>query len=173
MINLDSPATFVHCDQSYNGARTNLEVVLESRPDTDLAAVSENSHRWAIVNAWRPVKTIIREPLAVCDATTVAESDLRESTLRIGGEFAKRSPYVIRDQKYWEVSASPHHRWWWPSRQTPEEVLMIKIFDSKKDVARRCPHTAIQTPYDSGPPRESIEVRCLVFWENEKGKARL
>jgi hypothetical protein len=50
----------------------------------------------------------------------------------------------------------------------PEEVLMVKCFDSKKDGrARRTPHTAFQTENDRGGPRVSCEVRCLVFWEDQ------
>lgn len=58
----------------------------------------------------------------------------------------------------------------------PEEVLLIKCFDSRRDVARWAPHSAIQTEEDFGPARESIEVRCFVFWEGGDGaveKARL
>ena len=53
---------------------------------------------------------------------------------------------------------------------TPEEVLLIKIFDSKRDGrARRVPHSAFVDPrtVHDNRPRKSIEVRCLVFWENE------
>ncbi|CAK4030445.1 Hypothetical predicted protein [Lecanosticta acicola] len=42
---------------------------------------------------------------------------------------------------------------------TPEECLLIKCFDTKLDGrARRAPHSAIRTPNDHGPPRESIEL---------------
>jgi hypothetical protein len=50
----------------------------------------------------------------------------------------------------------------------PDEALLIKCFDSKTDggVSRRAPHSAFQSPNDEGPARESIEVRCVVFWED-------
>ena len=51
---------------------------------------------------------------------------------------------------------------------TPDDGLMSKTFDSKPDgVARRVPHSAFATPYDFGPPRESIDLRCFVFWEDQ------
>ncbi|KAF2166886.1 hypothetical protein M409DRAFT_66430 [Zasmidium cellare ATCC 36951] len=156
MINLESPAMFAHIDQSYDGASIVLDSVIDS-------AVS-------IVNAWRPLKPITREPLAVCDAATVSESDLREIILRIRDDYNNDRPpqYAVRNQKIWQVAANPQHRWYLPKRQTPEEVLLIKCFDSKKDVARRAPHSAVQMPGDHGPPRESVEVRCFLFWEDEK-----
>ena len=50
------------------------------------------------------------------------------------------------------------------SDMMPEEVLLFKHFDSKKDTpARRCGHTSIEIPRTENlQPRESIEVRALV-----------
>ncbi|KAK4496266.1 hypothetical protein PRZ48_012246 [Zasmidium cellare] len=179
MINLDSPALFAHIDQSYDGASIALDSIIESGlAPSQLPTWRANAHRFAIINAWRPLKPITREPLAVCDAATVAESDLREITLRIRDDYihGRGQKQLVRNQKIWQVAANSQHRWYWPRRQTPEEVLLIKCFDSKMDVARRVPHTAVQTPEDYGPPRESVEVRCLLFWDDEKNnseKARL
>ncbi|KFA53891.1 hypothetical protein S40293_08255 [Stachybotrys chartarum IBT 40293] len=47
-----------------------------------------------------------------------------------------------------------------------EEVLLIKCFDSKMDgLARRVPHAAFMDPTAApdAPPRDSIEVQCLVI----------
>ena len=49
---------------------------------------------------------------------------------------------------------------------TPEEVLLIKGWDSRDDGrARYTPHGAFNVPEtrDDAPPRESIEVRSLVI----------
>jgi len=60
-------------------------------------------------------------------------------------------------------------RWFYKSGLTPDEVLLIKCFDSKLDGrARRVPHTAFHIPgTENNEGRESIEVRALVFHENE------
>ena len=59
--------------------------------------------------------------------------------------------------------------WYYASEMSLDEMLMIKCFDSKKDGrARRAPHNAFRTEYDSWAPRQSIEVRCLVFWEDQE-----
>jgi hypothetical protein len=48
----------------------------------------------------------------------------------------------------------------------PDEAFLIKCYDSKTDGrARFAPHTAFTDPTSpaNAPPRESIELRTLVF----------
>jgi len=63
------------------------------------------------------------------------------------------------------VKHSTAHKWYYLSDQTPEEVILIKCFDSNEGVARLTPHTAFadKTSPEDAPERQSIEVRCLVF----------
>ena len=104
----------------------------------------------------------------MCDARSCDESDLRKVYAQLpsrgdGSKVSKGKGFEV-----FNVAHNPSHKWYYASKMTPEETLMIKCFDSKKDGrARRTPHTAFQTEFDQGPPRQSIEVRCLVFWENE------
>ena len=52
---------------------------------------------------------------------------------------------------------------------TAEEILLLKCFDSKTDGrARFAPHTAFADPTTpaGAAPRESIELRTLVFHKN-------
>lgn len=61
------------------------------------------------------------------------------------------------------------HRWYYKFEQTPDMVMLIKCHDSKADGrARRVPHSAF-TDQDmvDREPRESIEVRALVFHEDD------
>jgi hypothetical protein len=63
------------------------------------------------------------------------------------------------------------HKWWYYEGMTKDEVLFIKCFDSKIDGrCRRAPHSAFDDPrYENEETaRESIEVRCLVFWEDQE-----
>lgn len=73
------------------------------------------------------------------------------------------------------VAASDKHRFYYIKDMSPDEVLLLKCYDSwgegepggKKGLAVRTPHTAFEdpaTPPDA-KPRESIEVRALVFYE--------
>jgi len=51
---------------------------------------------------------------------------------------------------------------------TPDDALLLKIYDSKKDGrARSAPHTSFKSEEDYGEPRHSIEIRCFVFWEDQ------
>jgi hypothetical protein len=64
------------------------------------------------------------------------------------------------------VKYNPNHRWFYFPEMTPDEALLLKCYDSATDGRTRFgPHTAFvdpTTPADAAP-RESIEVRTLVF----------
>jgi hypothetical protein len=64
------------------------------------------------------------------------------------------------------VKYNPNHRWFYFPEMTTEEALLLKCYDSATDGRTRFgPHTAFvdpTTPADAAP-RESIEVRTLVF----------
>ena len=168
-VKMTAPARFVHIDQSYKGA---LEVLSESLPSELAKSLAKT--RWAIINVWRPIHhAISRDPLAVCDARSVLESDLIpvRALLPSKGSGTYESVSGGKSFETWSIKANPDHKWYFASGLSPEDVMLIKIFDSKKDGrARRVPHSAFvhpRTEHAVSMPRESIEVRCFVFWENE------
>jgi hypothetical protein len=113
--------------------------------------------RVQIINVWRPIKgPLLDAPLAVCDASSVEPEDLIPSDLI----------YPNRIGEIYSVSYRPSHRWFYFREMRAEEALLLKCYDSKTDGrARFAPHTAFtdpETPTDA-PPRESIELRSLVF----------
>ncbi|KAJ5676110.1 hypothetical protein N7462_009007 [Penicillium macrosclerotiorum] len=60
------------------------------------------------------------------------------------------------------------HKWYYKFAQTANEVLVFKQFDNFGD-ARACPHSAFIDPeYEDAEPRESIEVRAILLWPDEK-----
>jgi hypothetical protein len=67
---------------------------------------------------------------------------------------------------------SEGQQWYFVSEMDTDEVLLIKCFDSstRDGLARRCPHSAFEwrDDADSGSARESIEIRCLVFGEDQQ-----
>lgn len=131
--------------------------------------------RWAIFSLWRPVKPVTRENLTLADSRSIPDSSLRPVLARFRRPEATENLNPLtaaahnrNDVETWSVAPpaeGEEHKWYFCSGMTPEEVLVLKIFDSKEDVARRCPHTAFTCSEDFGGRRESIEVRCLVFWE--------
>ena len=75
--------------------------------------------------------------------------------------------YPNRNGETYSVKANPNHRWYFKYAQRPDEVTLIKCYDSLVDGrARRVPHTAFVNPEEEDKePRESIEVRALVFYD--------
>lgn len=155
-----------HVDVSYKGAQSFLDELRV--PESEELRAKARKHRWGIINLWKPLKTITRDPLAVCDASTVPESDLRPVDYIIPAN--KEHSTERHEVELWYVAHNPKHRWYWPSNMRPDEALLIKCFDSQEQgVARMAPHSAIKLPNQYGPPRESIELRCLVFY-NERAR---
>jgi hypothetical protein len=115
--------------------------------------------RFAVINVWRPIHgPILDSPLAVTDARSVSESDLVETDL----------VYPERTGEIYYVKFNPAHRWYYASAMRDEEVLLIKCYDSFNDGrARFVPHSSFVDPTTpaGAPPRESIELRTLVFFD--------
>lgn len=145
------PATRVHVDQT---ATSGANRVREHLPDE---AEELLKGRVQVINLWRPIRGPLRDsPLAVCDVTTVVADDLVASDLI----------YPNRKGETYSVKFNPGHRWFYFPEMTTDEALLLKCYDSATDGrARFAPHTAFvdpRTPADT-PPRESIELRTLVF----------
>ena len=115
-------------------------------------------HRYAEINLWRPIRgPLLRSPLALCDAQTLDEENLVASELR----------YQDRTGETYTVTYNPDQRWYYFPKMLAEECILIRCFDSaRQGAARFSAHGAFddpETPEDA-PPRESIEVRALVFF---------
>jgi len=141
----------VHIDQTFDASVARVHRHLGEDAERLLKG------RVRIINVWRPIHhPVAHKPLAVSDWRTLdTEHDLVSVRFiypdRAGGTFAVRH--------------NPNHKWYYLSNQTPEEVTLIKCYDSEVDRARLTPHTAFmdKTSPKDAPHRESIEVRCLVF----------
>ncbi|RYP71917.1 hypothetical protein DL771_004520 [Monosporascus sp. 5C6A] len=150
------PVQRVHIDQTYSAS---LSRVPHHLPAEEAAELLKG--RVQIINVWRPIKKVLRDPLAVADAHSVSEDDLVPVGLI----------YPNRRGETFAVKYNPSHRWFYKYGLSPNEVLLIKCFDTKTDGrARRVPHTAFIDP-SAGPEvptRESIEVRALVFHPDDR-----
>lgn len=150
---LRGPVNRVHVDQSYTASRSRVPYHLPDEADRLLTT------RHQIINVWRPIKRILRDPLAVADAHSVPESDL----VPVGLIYPNRRGETLA------ILPNKSHKWYFLYGQNPEEVTLIKCYDSKLDGrARRVPHTAFSNPAtEHEAARESIEIRALVFHEDE------
>jgi hypothetical protein len=114
--------------------------------------------RFSVVNVWRPIRGPIQDaPLAVADAQSVESDDLVATDLI----------YPDRTGEIYYVKFNPSQRWFYASAMRQDEVMLIKCFDSADDGrARFVPHSAFADPTTPAGalPRESIELRTLVFY---------
>ena len=95
--------------------------------------------RWQVINFWRPLSTVLRDPLAVADARTVPESD---ELLHVAYE---NTPH--QTESYLTQAGAPGaHQWYYYSEQKADEVLAFKIYDSapRHADARMVPHTSFR-----------------------------
>lgn len=147
------PVRFVHNDYTHLSGRRRVTDHL----DADEAA-RRLEGRHAVINVWRPLGGPVRQaPLAVCDARSIAPEDLIPTDL----------VYSDRVGEVYSLRFSSQHRWYWYPEMRPEEVLLLKTYDSLEDgTARFSAHGAFDDPTapSDAPPRASIEVRALVFF---------
>src|ERR1700742_3137085 len=145
------PATRIHVDQTDLSGRNRVHQHLPDEADELLKG------RVQVINLWRPIRgPLLDSPLAMCDAQTLAPDDLIASDLIYPG----------RNGETYSVKFNAGHRWLYFPKMSAEEALLLKCYDSATDGrARFAPHTAFSAPTTppDAPPRESIEVRTLVF----------
>ena len=145
------PVRRVHIDHTARSGPQRVRDLLPDEADELLKG------RVQVVNLWRPIKgPLLDSPLAVCDATTIAPDDLVPSDL----------VYQHRVGETYSVKFNPAHRWYYVPQMRTDEALLLKCSDTSIGVpARFTPHSAFTDPTApaDAPPRESIEVRTLVF----------
>ena len=147
------PSSVVHNDYTVRSGPQRVRDILGEE-----VAEAVLQQRFTIVNVWRPIRNpVLTSPLAVCDAQSVLPENLhaveRRAKDRIGELLLS--------------SYNPDHRWYYFDRMEPDEVLLIKTFDSVDDGrARSCIHSAFTAPDapKDAPARESIEVRTFAFF---------
>ncbi|OUL32425.1 methyltransferase [Nostoc sp. RF31YmG] len=153
---IKEPVKRVHNDFTAKSGYTRARRELAARGIDNIDSLLQQ--RFAIINVWRGIGDTIQEsPLAVCDAQSIAPTDLVASDLvyrdRVGETYA-----IIYNQQ---------HKWYYFPQMQRNEALFIKCFDSAEDGrARFAAHTAFEDPTSplDAPPRESIELRTFVFY---------
>jgi hypothetical protein len=114
--------------------------------------------RFAIVNVWRSINgPVVDTPLAFADARSVPDADWIATDLK----------YPDRTGEVYRIAYNPAHRWLYVPHLQPDEIILLKTFDSAEDGrARYAPHTAFDDPATKPGTarRQSIESRVLVFF---------
>ncbi|KAF1924384.1 uncharacterized protein M421DRAFT_424834 [Didymella exigua CBS 183.55] len=184
------PVQQVHVDQTPAAAEARVRRHIPHEEADKLV-----KGRYQIINVWRPIESPAADhPLAVIDWRTTSPLDFIATDLMYPRRDSQdaddddRGKEVLPDPSKYNsaegyevkgetmgVAPNDNHRFYYQKDMTPDEVLLLKCFDSygegmpngKKGISVRTPHTAFddpQTPKDA-PGRQSIEVRCLVFYE--------
>jgi hypothetical protein len=146
------PVRRIHNDYTFRSGPQRVRDLLPDEADRLL------DRRFAIFNVWRPMVGPLQEaPLALCDQTTMRRRDWIDVDLF----------YRDRVGETWALAWQPDHQWYWFPDMRPDEVVLIKSWDSAEDGrARWCAHSAFDDPTmpADAPPRASIEARLLAFF---------
>lgn len=184
------PVQQVHVDQTPGAAAVRVRRHLPAEEAEDLL-----KGRYQIINVWRPIENPASDfPLAVVDWRSTSPGDFipvdlmypkrPDSAMDDDDRGKEKLPdeaslfsledYEVRGETL-GVAPNESHKFYYMKDMTPDEVMLLKCFDSRGEgmpggiqgLAVRTPHTAFvdpNTPKDA-PGRQSIEVRCLVFYE--------
>lgn len=184
------PVQQVHVDQTPGAADARVRRHLPAEE-----AEQYLKGRYQIINVWRPIGNPASDfPLAVVDWRTTEPKDFVPVDLmypqrpdsamddddrgkeRLPDESTRFSTegYEARGETL-GVAANEKHKFYYMKDMTPDEVMLLKCYDSfgmgekfeQNGIATRTPHTAFFDPSTpaNAPGRQSIEVRCLVFYE--------
>ncbi|KAI9838970.1 MAG: hypothetical protein M1819_004178 [Sarea resinae] len=135
--------------------------------------------RYAAYSIWRPLKKVVRDPLALAPSKNITsiDGDLvywpYENKIpgppELDGDFLKEFAMLgVRGES--PNSSSNALKWYYLSEQDIDEVLAIKLFDS---AALGENSQEAGAPWHASPEigvveddhaRESIELRVLAFW---------
>jgi hypothetical protein len=129
-------------------------------------------NRFIAFSLWRALSPPPQDmPLALCDGRTVRDDEGTHNTkvdvdeiptgdalfAPIAGEDTMSAATIFHH--------SPDHRWWYFPDMTPDEVILIKFYDSDHRGAWRCPHTAFRdTTRPDAKERRSIEFRGIAYF---------
>lgn len=79
-------------------------------------------------SVWRPIENVVEDyPLAFCDAASVPDGDLVECD-HVRRRFKGANFYAYYNSA---------HKWYYLGEQHPDEVVLLKMFDSDEDVKAR------------------------------------
>lgn len=144
-----APVTRAHIDQTQKSLKQRVEFHLPDEAEKLLQG------RYRIINVWRPLNGAVEShPLAFANSASVGDDDIHPIQHR----------YPDRTGETAGVKYNPNIKWNYWSGMTNDERLLLLCCDNKFPRSR-VPHSAFVDPRstDQSKPRESIEVRALVF----------
>jgi len=156
-VDIKGPVRRVHIDESPAAAITEYNYYMKPQAE-------HNKHLkdrpFGVYNVWKPLKTVRRDPLCLCDCRSVAGEDLHATKVCVPnmGEIENISLKAPKDGR--------EHRFVYVRGQRPDQALVFRIFDSRIDgvVDGKFSHGVAHSSFvDPGTEREaareSVEVR--------------
>lgn len=186
---VQNPLGVVHADYTRVSAPKRLEQ-LSQQPKTNdvhrqflkegetlldpeiVAQILKGERRFAMANVWRNINRqspVLQRPLACIDAKSAKLDKLRTFSIyyadRVGENY-----FGVHD---------PEQKWFYFPEMTHNEAILLKQWDSFGDLAMGdsvdelstfSAHSAFIDPSspEGAPPRESIEVRCVIIYPEAK-----
>lgn len=159
-------ANLVHNDLNDNSGRVrcwelltrNLRNFGREVNYTEDEAREKMSRRFMSINLAKPMHTVKQNPFVLCAWPSFADQPYINN-------------YRIYDDRVGETTRftyRPEHEWFWIPGQQPNEVSMLKCYDSVTDgsVSRWSFHSACIDPNqpDDAPCRKNVVVRSFVFF---------
>jgi hypothetical protein len=159
-------AMLVHNDLNDNSGRVRCHELLtknlrnfgRTQNYTEQEADAKMSRRFMSINLAKPIETIEQYPFVLCAWPSFADQPYITN-------------YRVYDDRVGETTRftyRPNHEWYWFPRQKPNEVSMLKCYDSVTDgsVSRWSFHTACIDPTAPADAscRKNVVVRAFVFF---------
>lgn len=159
-------ANLVHNDLNDNSGRVRCRELLtknlrnfgRTQHYTEAEADEKMSRRFMSINLAKPMETVQQYPFVLCAWPSFADQPYINN-------------YRVYDDRVGETTRftnRPDHEWYWFPRQEPNEVSMLKCYDSVTDgsVSRYSFHTACVDPTlpKDAPCRKNVVVRSFIFF---------
>ena len=128
--------------------------------------------RFIAFSLWRALSAPPQDmPLALCDGGSVRDDEGTHNTKVDVDEIPTGEALFAPIEGEENMTAatifhhSAAHRWWYFPDMTPDEVILIKLYDSDHSRAWRCPHTAFRdTSRPDALERQSMEFRGIAYF---------
>lgn len=150
----DQPTSVAHIDT------TPQETLVEIRRQHGEKADTFLNKRSQWINIWRPLRGPLNDwPLAVCDASTVdPDTDIESADLL----------YPDLATENFQVYYNAGYKWYYLGDHDISEVIVFKQADTLSGTCPGVPHCSFLNPLapDDEAPRESIEARALVYYDD-------
>ena len=159
-------ANLVHNDLNDNSGRVRCRELLtrnlrnfgREQYFTEVEADEKMSRRFLSINLAKPMETVEQNPFVLCAWPSFADQPYINN-------------YRVYDDRVGETTRftyRPEHEWYWIPQQQPNEVSMLKCYDSVCDgsVSRWSFHSACIDPTAAADARcrKNVVVRAFVFF---------